>query len=558
MRRDGTVGRLLSRAFAVLVALIVGSGLAELATVLVEHRAVQQLTDEVQPLQLANADLRAMLTDAQRGLRGYLLTGDPRMLDAYYVARRGYPVAGDDLRRLSGDDHADTATDQIARADSWWANAEVQRQVPPRSDAAVRYAERDMPLFQSFVTANDELRISLDSRAQDLRARVGALQGVAIVVVSVLTLAVTAAAMLTAVRTARRLTRPLGAVVETLDRVRDGELNARADVTSGPTEIRAVAQAVNAAAEQSEHIRRSEEEVTARLQELDAAKADFMSTVSHELRTPLTSISGYLELLRDSDPDDLNDAQRRMLDVISRNTRRLRDLVEDILTLSKIESGGYDSDRTPLDFAKVIDRALITIGPVAAKNGIALHLDVRGPLPVRGDSAQLDRVLDNLLTNAVKFTPADGTLTVHAEHRDGQAVLTVTDTGMGIPAEEQEALFGRFFRASNAIRQAIPGTGLGLAIVRTIIDNHSGTIEVASAENRGTTITVSLPADQSARRRPDPDGDEVPDDEWEDPAGDETRAPTTASHAERVGHAQADHQNEPQHIDHTSGPGRAG
>ncbi|MCY1138975.1 ATP-binding protein [Actinoplanes sp. Pm04-4] len=539
------------------MALIVGSGAAELAAVVIEHRVVRQLTDEVQPLQLANAGLRAVLTDAQRGLRGYLLTGDERMLDTYYLARSDYSVAQDDLRRLSRGQHADSAATQIARADGWWVNAEEQRRAAPRSEAAIDFAERGGALFQAFVTVNDELRLALEARSADLRGQVDALQVVAMALVAVLTVAAAAAAAVTAVRTTRRLTRPLGAVVETLGRVREGELNARADVTSGPAEIRALAEAVNAAAEQSEQIRRHEEEVTNRLQALDTVKTDFMSTVSHELRTPLTSISGYLELLRDGDPGDLKEPQRRMLDVISRNTRRLRDLVEDILTLSKIESGGYGSDRIPLDFAKVIDRALITAGPVAAKSGIALHLDVRGPLPVRGDSAQLDRVLDNLLTNAVKFTPADGTVTVHAERRGDQAVLVVADTGMGIPVEEQQALFGRFFRATNAIKQAIPGTGLGLSIVRTIIENHSGTIEIDSAEGAGTTITIELPADLTARETPPVDDDEPDpeDQDWED----ETADPAHPWHAERNAHSDATNADETEQAhpaDHTKGPGR--
>ncbi len=496
MRRDGTVGRLLSTAFAVLVALIVGSGLAELAAVLVQHRAVQQLTGEVQPMQLANAELRAVMTDAQRSLRGFLLTGDERMLDTYYASRNAFTTVGADLHRLgSGPD--DVAVDQqITAADGWWANAELQRLEPPRSSTAARYAEQGTPLFQAFVTDNEEFRLTLGLRADGLRSRVAMLEGVAVAVASMLTLFASAAAVVTAVRTSRRITRPLGAVVEALDRVRDGELDARADATRGPAEIRAVAAAVNAAAEQSEHIRRHEEKLTARLQALDTVKTDFMSTVSHELRTPLTSISGYLELMRDSEPGELSDAQMRMVEVISRNTKRLRDLIEDILTLSKIESGEYSSDRTPLDLAKAVDKALVAIGPVAAKGSIGLHLDIRGPLPIRGDGAQLDRVLENLLSNAIKFTPADGTVTVHAERRGDEAVLMVADTGMGIPADEQQALFVRFFRATNAIKQAVPGTGLGLAIVRTIIDNHSGTIAIDSTENAGTTVTVTLPAEK--------------------------------------------------------------
>jgi signal transduction histidine kinase len=245
---------------------------------------------------------------------------------------------------------------------------------------------------------------------------------------------------------------------------------------------------------ETERSHRREEELLARLRALDAAKTDFMATVSHELRTPLTSISGYVELLRDADPGELTDAQERMLEVIARNARRLRELIEDILTLSRIESGGFRSEPGEVDLAKVIDRALIEIGPAAAKASVGLHAEVRGPLPLRGDGVQLDRVLANLLGNAVKFTPAAGTVTVHARQDAGETVLVVADTGMGIPAEEQQALFVRFFRATNAIRQAVPGTGLGLAICRKIVDNHGGTIDVDSTENVGTTITVRLPA----------------------------------------------------------------
>ena len=245
---------------------------------------------------------------------------------------------------------------------------------------------------------------------------------------------------------------------------------------------------------ETERSHRREEELLTKLRALDAAKTDFMATVSHELRTPLTSISGYVELLRDAEPDELSDAQQRMLEVIARNARRLRELIEDILTLSRIENGGFRSQPGEVDLAQVIERALEEIGPAARKASVGVHADLRGPLSLRGDGVQLDRVLANLLGNAVKFTPAEGTVTVRARHDNGEAVLEVADTGMGIPEGEQNALFVRFFRATNAIRRAVPGTGLGLAICHKIVDNHGGTIAIDSIENVGTTVTVRIPA----------------------------------------------------------------
>jgi signal transduction histidine kinase len=231
-----------------------------------------------------------------------------------------------------------------------------------------------------------------------------------------------------------------------------------------------------------------------RVRALENARSDFVSTVSHELRTPLTSISGYLELLRDPDSGELSETQDRMLEVIARNTRRLRELIEDLLILSRIEGGDYRGDLGSADLAHLVEQALDAIAPAAARATVTLHADVHGPLPVNGDGAQLDRALANLLGNAVKFTPAQGTVTVRCERHLDHVVLTVADTGMGVPRGEVPALFERFYRATNAVHRAVPGAGLGLAIVRAIVDNHRGSIDIASTEGMGTTVTVRLPA----------------------------------------------------------------
>ncbi|MEU2269530.1 ATP-binding protein [Streptomyces olindensis] len=231
-----------------------------------------------------------------------------------------------------------------------------------------------------------------------------------------------------------------------------------------------------------------------KLRALDKAKSDFLSTVSHELRTPLTSIVGYIELLKDEETGPLTPPQLRMLDVVDRNANRLRALIEDLLTLSRIESGAFGSKKGPVDLCSLVVSATDAIRPAAAAASVVLetHCPSR-PLVLEADSDQLDRVLMNLLSNAVKFTPEGGKVTVRAEARDGEAVLSVSDTGIGIPAAEQEKLFQRFFRASNATDAAIPGTGLGLTIVRTIVANHGGEVYVSSAEGRGTTFTARLP-----------------------------------------------------------------
>jgi signal transduction histidine kinase/HAMP domain-containing protein len=230
------------------------------------------------------------------------------------------------------------------------------------------------------------------------------------------------------------------------------------------------------------------------LKSLDQAKSDFFATVSHELRAPLTSIEGYVEMLAEGEGGPVTGEQRKMLDVVDHSAVRLRNLIEDVFTLSKLESDAFSTVMRPVEVGKVISAAADELQPEVARRGLTLTSDCRRDgLTVDGDAGQLGRVLVNLLSNAVKFTPDGGRITVTAAATGGSAVITVSDTGIGIPAKDQQELFTRFFRASNAVQQAIPGTGLGLAIVRTIVTNHGGDITLTSHEGQGTTFTIRIP-----------------------------------------------------------------
>lgn len=246
----------------------------------------------------------------------------------------------------------------------------------------------------------------------------------------------------------------------------------------------------------------SERRIVAELKELDRAKSDFLSTVSHELRTPLTSINGYVELLTDGDAGPVTGEQEKMLSIVGRNVARLRGLIEDLLTLSRIEVGSFRTTLTPVDLAPALRNAVVSMAPQAADKGVSLLCDVdvsTGPLVVEADPVQFDRVIDNLLSNAVKFTPRGGRVRLAARPETGSIVIVVSDTGIGIAKDEQAELFTRFFRASNAVDQAIPGTGLGLSIVRAIVEQHGGSISLASLPGEGTTVTITLPPAAAGR-----------------------------------------------------------
>ena len=230
------------------------------------------------------------------------------------------------------------------------------------------------------------------------------------------------------------------------------------------------------------------------LKALDTAKSSFFATVSHELRAPLTTIEGYVEMFGDGEAGEVTSQQRQMLEAIDRSTVRLRNLVDDVFTLAKLESGAFTTVMRPVDLTDVIRAAAAAVLPSVITGELALTVSpTEGELMVDGDASQLDRVVINLLSNSVKFTPKGGSVEVSAFAEGRSAVIRVSDTGIGIPASDQKELFNRFFRASNATGRSIPGTGLGLAIVRMIVVNHGGDIDLKSAEGAGTTVTVWLP-----------------------------------------------------------------
>jgi len=230
-----------------------------------------------------------------------------------------------------------------------------------------------------------------------------------------------------------------------------------------------------------------------RLLELDRLKDEFVALVSHELRTPLTSIRGYLELVLAGEAGRVTAEQRQFLGVVERNANRLLELVGDLLFLAQMEAGKLSLDFGAVDLAAVAAESVETARPLAEEKGITLTL-ATSPLPLlAGDRVRLGQLLDNLVSNAVKFTPEGGRVDVRASSSRGNAILEVRDTGMGISAEEQEHVFERFFRTTGATDQAIQGTGLGLAISKGIVHAHGGDITLASNEGEGATFRVSIP-----------------------------------------------------------------
>jgi PAS domain S-box-containing protein len=248
-----------------------------------------------------------------------------------------------------------------------------------------------------------------------------------------------------------------------------------------------------AQAEERDRLLEGERAQNERLRGLDRMKDEFVALVSHELRTPLTSIRGYLELVLD-DAEQLPTETREFLEIVDRNADRLLHLVGDLLLIAQAEAGKLAFDKVTVELPPLVSECVQAAQPAAEEAGVDLFLSTESSVSIVGDPARLAQLLDNLISNAIKFTPAGGQVDVLVDASAGSAIIEVRDTGFGIAAEDQTQLFERFFRTRSASVMAIAGTGLGLSIVKAIVDAHGGSISVESVEHEGTTFRVELPA----------------------------------------------------------------
>jgi signal transduction histidine kinase len=258
------------------------------------------------------------------------------------------------------------------------------------------------------------------------------------------------------------------------------------------------------------HLISAQLQVLQQLRELDKAKTDFLATVNHELRTPLTSITAYLDMIRDGAGGPVPPGILSMMDVISRNSDRLRRLIEDMLTVSQQDSGNLNLKQVEL--GQVLRIVVAALRPLADSRNVTItgadsHEDVK----VQADEAQLEQVFTNIVANAIKFTPKGGRISISFMTAASQAgspcaVVDVMDTGVGIPEQEIAQVFTRFYRASNASSAAIPGSGLGLAIAYDIVRRHGGSLDLSSVLGEGTTVSVHLPVDGPRAEETDDDG----------------------------------------------------
>jgi signal transduction histidine kinase len=239
------------------------------------------------------------------------------------------------------------------------------------------------------------------------------------------------------------------------------------------------------------------------LAELERLRAEFVSVASHELKTPINVIIGYLELLQEGIYGEIPPKQKDILQTITKQANSLTRLVKRLLDISRFEASGGKLDVREVNLQRFLTTLESSFSVLANQRDIAFTVNHGENLPwkVYWDEDRMNEVLGNLLSNAFKFTPRSGKVTLAVSSQENKVRITITDTGVGISPEQLPHIFDKFFQADNQAQAAAKGTGLGLAIAKEIVEAHGGDIAVESTVGRGTSFTVSLPAEPTGVRR---------------------------------------------------------
>jgi two-component system phosphate regulon sensor histidine kinase PhoR len=285
---------------------------------------------------------------------------------------------------------------------------------------------------------------------------------------------------------ASSISRPIKRMKSIAERIARGDFSEKANI-KGKNEVAELAESLNTMADELQV-------KIERLNRVDRVRSDFVANVSHELKTPLTSIRGFVETLEDGAINDKTNAAR-FLAIIKKHTQRLGNIIDDLLRLSELESGGR-IEMAELDLKGLIDEVVMGFGHALSAKGQKLEVTATGSFTIIGDRSKLEQVFVNLIDNAIKYTKQNGQIKVNLTEADGFIMVTVEDNGIGIPKEDVERVFERFYRVDKAHSREVGGTGLGLSIAKHIVLAHKGEICIDSESGKGTKVLVTLPKTQ--------------------------------------------------------------
>jgi PAS domain S-box-containing protein len=314
---------------------------------------------------------------------------------------------------------------------------------------------------------------------------------------------------------AHPVTRPMGSALALHARRKDGS-SLPVEISLSPVKsedgfhVTAVIRDITERRKTEDRLREMQQtytrELESRNREVERAnhlKSEFLASMSHELRTPLHTIIGFAELLAEELEGPLNPKQKRFMDHIHADSVHLLALINDILDISKIESGRLGLRREAFDMAATVEEILGSVRPQAAGKSIAIETSLSLPAATVADRLRVKQILFNLLSNALKFTPDGGSIRVDAGVRDGLIEVSVSDTGIGIARDQHEAVFDKFYQVGSTTKGVREGTGLGLPITKALVEEHGGSISLESEPGKGSRFTFTIPIEEIHEEGPD-------------------------------------------------------
>jgi signal transduction histidine kinase len=476
------------------LALLVAAAFAALLLAVSAQRDATAREARSRDVTVATLRLEKLVVDLETGIRGFSVTGREPFLEPYESAREELPQRVEALEALLANDPAqlERARRLARRIDLYIEDYTVPTIAVARESPAAarqpdvtnegkRYTDEIRGLFAEFLATENEAAqraAEVAERRAEQAVGVGGL-GIA---------GSTALIVLFGIILARSIGRPVRAAAQGATRLAAGELSLRLP-KEGPGEVGELTRAFNEMAERLEQSRSELQEQNAKLRESERMKGELVSIVSHELRTPLASVLGFTALLLKREFDVTE--RRHYLGIVDAQARRLAALLEDFLDMQRIEREGVALSTETIDLGPLLEEQAQLYRAESPQHEIDVSL-ADGELPVRGDRNRLAQVIGNLLSNAIKYSPDGGTVELAAERSGGSVRLSVRDEGLGIPRDQQDRIFTKFFRA-DAGATGITGTGLGLAVSREIVEAHGGRIGFTSDPGVGSTFWVELP-----------------------------------------------------------------
>jgi signal transduction histidine kinase len=438
--------------------------------------------------------LEKLVLDLETGLRGLVITHNEAFLAPWTTARRELPVQLARFEELAGSTPAQRrSAHRLVEAIRAYENdyavplVTIAREDPAAASTRPATAEGRRRIteirkgFDDFLAA-ENVRAARTAESADNRSQVAIALGLtALAWTAVLVIAF-------GLYLTRSIARPVRKVAEGASQLAAGDLEVRLD-ERGPGEIGELTSSFNRMAEALARNRAELETQYERLRESEQLKTELIAIVSHELRTPLASMLGFTSLLLQRDTDEAT--RIHYLSILNAQSRRLATLLDDFLSLQRLEEGRLDLQRESVDMASLLREQAQLFSAESDRHTLELRL-AEEQLPVRGDPDRLAQVVGNLLSNAIKYSPSGGLVEIIGERSNGAVRITVRDEGLGIPDDQRDKIFTKFYRG-NAAASGIAGSGLGLAFARAVVEAHGGQITFSSESGKGSVFSVELP-----------------------------------------------------------------